>query len=390
MTVLLRFFIRMTRDFDYIGTGGFLLECMDGEILGITKEQALIIRKESPFFDNCFRHGTVETSEGVLRKPDWPIGIARHIIEVLVKGKTTVPNLQLFQQLIDAGDQACMDLRLCSMVNYIDPLPSRESRAKFLELVDDEHFCFNFRGNVKSNEWLELLEEGVLLNRKDTNYVVQLCNDEAPNSGSTTPRTLAARRKLDTKVSDFVVHAHRTLDAVLQIQSTICSTVKANCTWPPPDEPDQFSIYFETSKPVPKDHMELIDRLGGGEAFVRTCGDASESKSTEGYTITGSFDLLLRALKHIVPIPLVDENVECSLRIDNPSPDTLGRFINACQKAQDYPSTLGMDAMMGRYFCRKTVYDIHSMLTYLADFSTKSNVEGNFTIFELSSEDKPF
>jgi hypothetical protein len=382
----------MTSDFDYIGTGGFLLECLNGEGLGITKEQALIIRRESVFFDNCFLHGTVESSEGVLRKPDWSIGVVRHIIEVLVKGRTTLSNLELFRQLIDAGDQACMDLRLCSMVNYIDPALSADSNTKFLQLVDKGKYCFSFRGNVKSKEWLELLEEDILLNRKETNYVVHLFNEQRSERARTTPRTMAACRRLDTKVSDYLVHAHRTLEAIVKIEGIISQVMNSNCTWASPKKEEQFSIYVETTKPIPKDHHELIDRLGGGEAYVRTCADASESKNTEGYTITGSFDLLLRALQPMLPLEEdhVEANANCSLRIDHPSPDTLGRFINACQQAQDYPNTIGMDAIMGRYFCRKTIRDIHLMLAYLADFSTKSRIEGNFTIFELSSEDQPF
>lgn len=382
----------MADDFDYIGTGGFLLECLDGELLGITKEQAVVIRLESAFFDNCFRHGTVESSEGVLRKPDWSIGIARHIIEALVKRRTTLPNLELFQQLMDAGDQACMDLRLCSMVNYIDPTLYADSKTKFLALVDEEKYCFTFRGNIKSQEWLKLLEENILLNRKDTNYVVQLCNDEITEREPTSPRTMAAHLKLDSKVSDYLVHAHRTLEAMLKIEGVITKIMKANCAWPPLEQEEKFSIYVETTKAIPKEHHELIDRLGGGEAYVRTCADASESKSTEGYTITGSFDVLLRALEPMIPLEAdrVKANVECSLRIDHPSPDTLGRLVNACQQAQDYPNTIGLHALAGRYFCRKTIRDIHRMLTYLADFSTKSCIRGNFTVFELSSEDKPF
>jgi hypothetical protein len=66
-------------DYDFIGTGGFILECQDGELLGVTKSQADIIKTECKFFDN-FRHGTVESTQGTLRKPDWSIAIARHLV----------------------------------------------------------------------------------------------------------------------------------------------------------------------------------------------------------------------------------------------------------------------------------------------------------------------
>mmetsp|Transcript_23259 Transcript_23259/g.57275 ORF Transcript_23259/g.57275 Transcript_23259/m.57275 type:complete len:383 (-) Transcript_23259:218-1366(-) len=382
----------MIEDYDYIGIGGFVLECRDGECLGITKEQSSEIRESSVFFDNCFRHGTIEASEGVIRKPDWSLGIARHLIEVLTKQQTTVSNLEIFQELMGAADQACLDLRLCSMVNYTDPSLSVDSKAKFLDLVDEEKYCFTFRANMKSHEWLQLLEEDVLLYRSETNYAVRLCRDEAPSrEPEASPRSAAARRNLDERISDFQVHSHRAIEAVTKIESVISQAMRRNCvSMPAPVE--EASVYFETTEPLSKEYHDLIDRLGGGEACIRTCADASESKNTEGYTIRGSFDVLLRAIQPILKSKegKVDTTTPCSLRIDYPTPDTLGRFINASQEAKDYPNTLGMDAAMGRYFCRKSIRDIELMLSYLADFSTTSIVKKGFTVFEYSSEDTPF
>ena len=381
----------MIEDYDYIGNGGFVLECRDGECLGITKEQASKIRESSEFFDNCFRHGTIEASEGVIRKPDWSLGIVRHLIEVLTKKQTTVSSLEIFQELMGAADQACLDLRLCSMVNYTDPALSVDSKSKFLDLVDEEKYCFTFRANVKSCEWLQLLEEDVLLYRSETNYAVRLCGDDLPSrEPDASSRSAAARRNLDERISHFRVHAHRAIEAVTKIEGIISQVMRRNCTsMSAPTE--EASVYFETSEPLSKDYHDLIDRLGGGEACIRTCAD-SESKNTEGYTIRGSFDVLLRAIQPILISKEgeVDIVTPCSLRIDYPTPDTLGRFINACQEAKDYPNTICMDAAMGRYFCRKSIRDIELMLSYLADFSTSSIVKKGFTVFEYSSEDKQF
>ena len=101
-----------------------------------------------------------------------------------------------------------------------------------------------------------------------------------------------------------------------------------------------------------------------------------------------SFDVLKRSIE-----PLVDGKngmIDCSLRIDNPSPDTLGRLINASQKAETYPSTIGLDVTMNRYFCRKTLKDICIILDYLADYSMTARVQGDFDVHVFSSEDKPF
>jgi hypothetical protein len=155
---------------------------------------------------------------------------------------------------------------------------------------------------------------------------------------------------------------------------------------------ERFSIYFETTESMPKEHHELIDRLAGGEAYIRTCADASVP--SEGYTVLGSFDLLRRALRPLAETNSNDTEEDaprhCSLRVDNPSPDTLGRLINAAQNAKDFPNTLGLDASANRYFCKKTVRDIEFMLEYLADFSTKAEISGDFKLFEVSSEDDPF
>jgi hypothetical protein len=231
---------------------------------------------------------------------------------------------------------------------------------------------------------LELLaDHEILLYPKETNFVVQTHKDQVFDK-----EKAAARRKLDTRVSEYLVHADRTIHAILQLQRIMAMGGDNNKEQLLPanhDPSERFSIYFETTVSIPKDHHELIDRLAGGEAYIRTCADASEIK-TEGYTVKASFDVLARAIR-----PLKDQDdILCSLRVDNPTPDTLGRFINACQAAKDYPATLGLDASTNRYFCKKSIRDIWTILEYMSDFSTPSRVQGDFHLNELSSEDEPF
>jgi hypothetical protein len=363
----------MAEDFDYVGMGGFLIECQDGELLGVTKEQAELVEKDCAFFQNCFRHGTVESQNGmIIKKPDWSLATARHLIQALTKGKTTLPTLELYEQLMAAGDQAVVDLRVCSLVNYMDPA-SKDHR--FLELLDPSKYRFQFRANLKSDQWLELLDQGILLYRKETNFVVQVHKDQVLDREKT-----KARLKLDTHISDYLVHTDLTVSAILQMRQLMMKDQEL-----PADPSERTSIYFETTESIPKDHHELIDRLAGGEAYIRTCADGSNC-NTEGYTVMASFDVLARAIR-----PLKEkDNIGCSLRIDNPTPDTLGRFINACQAAKDYPATLGLDASTNRYFCKKSIRDILIILEYMADFSTQSRVRGDFQLYELSSEDQLF
>jgi hypothetical protein len=89
------------------------------------------------------------------------------------KGKTTLPNLKLFENLIQAGDQALVDLRLCSLVNYMDPT-NKEGTQQFLALVEPKQYRFQLRANITSAQWLTLLNMGILLYRKETNFVVQV------------------------------------------------------------------------------------------------------------------------------------------------------------------------------------------------------------------------
>jgi hypothetical protein len=382
-------------DFDYIQDGGFVIECKDGQFVGVSKEQGDVIQSESEFLAGCFRHGTMEACSRVLKSPDWSVAIARHIIEVLYKGKTTVSTLQLYEELIQAGDYACLDLRLCSLVNYLD-VTDKEGTQLFSTLVDPSKYRFRFRAKVESSQWFQLLAKNILLYREETNFVVKVGKTEVLDQMG-----VKARKRLDTRTSEFLVHTDQTIKAVLQIAKVLGESSGMTDLAHP--RPEQFSIYFETTESMPKEHHELIDRLAGGESYIRTCADASVTG--EGYTVLGSFDLLRRALRPLIAETNNNNNNNnnnneksldapkyhyCSLRVDNPSPDTLGRLINAAQNVKDFPNTLGLDSSTNRYFCKKTARDIDQMLEYLADFSTRAEISGDFQLEQVSSDDDPY
>ena len=382
-------------DYDYIGTGGFIIECGDeSEGIGVTKEQADLITHNCPFFQKCLHRGSEgndddddedgnksgsmmmrEAKTRIIRKPDWSVAIVRHFIEIMAKGKTTLPNLELLEGVLAAGDQSLVDLRLSSLVNYLDPC-SREN--DFTRLVDPRFFQFRFQAVVTSDQWLTLLDRGVLLYRKETNFVVQVHKNRALDRDQS-----LSRRKLDNQRSEFLVHSERSIQAICEIQR--CLSNDSNFNQNSSGIEESFSIYFETTESIPKEHHQLVNRLAGGEAYIRTCADAVEHQ-TEGYTVKASLDVLSRAIK-----PVCEESViHCSFRVENPTPDTLGRFINACQRAQDYPGTLGLDASMNRYFCRKSMEDVGIVLEYMRDYSTSSKISGDFQLLSLSSESHSF
>jgi hypothetical protein len=331
-------------DFDYIGTGGFVIECQDGDLLGVTKEQAEVVRNECVFFQKCFHHGMVESQENVVRKPDWTLAVARHLVEALTKGRTALSSLELYQQIISAADQALIDLRLCSFVNYMDATLNKDTR--FLELVSDEerYYCFRLKAKVTSDQWLQLLDSGILLNRANTNYVVQMYKDRA-----LTQDQMISRRNLDSRVSEYQVHADRSIQAIMEIRDVLAGSAELDT--PRDNHEEQYCVYFETTECIPKDHHELIDRLAGGRAYIRTCADAAEFK-TEGYTIRASLDVLRRSIEILGNDSNSNSLIDCSLRVDNPTPDTLGRLVNACQKAETFPGTIGLDVATNRYFMR--------------------------------------
>ena len=383
-------------DYDYIGTGGFIISCgEESDVVGVTKEQADLMTQNCPFFQKCLYHrskdrendlleatdqlapmiGMREAKTRIIRKPDWPVAIVRHFIEIMTKGKTALPDLGLVDGILAAGDQTLVDLRLSSLVNYIDPC-SKEN--EFMRLVDSTFFRFRLNAVVTSEQWLTLLDHGVLLHREETNYVVQLYNDQDIG-----PDQIISRRKLDNQHSEFLVHTERSIQAIYEIQRCLSSNTDRNKKQTKTEE--SFSIYFETSESIPKKHHQLINRLAGGEAYIRTCADAAEHQ-TEGYTVKASLDVLNKAIT-----PIQEESViHCSFRVDNPTPDTLGRFINACLNAQDFPGTLGVDTSINRYFCRKSLSDILIMLDYMRDYSTPSKVLGHFELFSMSSESQTF
>ncbi|KAL3929816.1 MAG: hypothetical protein SGARI_004647 [Bacillariaceae sp.] len=381
----------MDMDYGYIESGGFLLACEDvqmnyedsddgdnrkeQQVLGVTKEQADILLQNCPFFEKCLRDSTSdddsneteynttvlssmitmkEAKDRIVHKPDWSLAIARHFVEVMTKGKTAVPTLELYKHLMAAGDQMLMDFRLTSFVNYMDAC-SKEN--DFMRLVDPSLYCFRFLAQVTGDEWLSLLDQNVLLYRQETNYVVQRYKEDGDGLDQDQVQCL-----LKDRTSEFNEKRRAT---------------GANA--------EAFSIYFETMDPIPKDHHQLIDRLAGGEAYIRTCADAVEHQ-TEGYTVKASLDVLLRAIR-----PVQESSaIHCSFRVDNPTPDTLGRFVNACQRAKVHTGTLGLDVSINRYFCRKSMSDIKTVLEYMKDYATSSKINGDFQIQELSSENKTF
>lgn len=401
--------------FDYIGTGGFIIECQDGGVLGVTKQQSERMQLLSPFFHTCFQNDMVERQHSILRKPDWTLAVARYLVEILTKGQTALPSLELYQQVMEAGDQVLVDLRLCSFVNYQEPALHKEHR--FLELVSDPdtYFCFTLKAVVTSQQWLQLLDQGIVLNRESTNYVVKLHSEDEELSA----HQEKSMQIWDREPSEYLVYAKYVIQAMLLICNVLSLRTDSEFSVIPSlesGENERSCICFETATAIPAEHLEWIGRLAGREAYDRfgvsavTYETVRHKKKTMRYTVLGSFDVLKRSMEPlgnevdcceplneqqtgpqsedlILGDDARDSQMSCCMLIDNPTPDTLGRFVSACQLAKDFPGIIYFDLQFNRFFCRVSLRDLHIMVTYMGDYSTTAKICGPFLMQELSSED---
>ena len=69
---------------------GFTIECKGGETFLVCDKEASNICKRSMYFQNVFKHGTRESVDRVLRKPDWSLILTKQVIEYLTPGKRVV------------------------------------------------------------------------------------------------------------------------------------------------------------------------------------------------------------------------------------------------------------------------------------------------------------
>jgi hypothetical protein len=84
---------------------GFVIRCQGGETLTVSATQAECILEKSEYFANVFRHGTKESLDRILIKPDWCIEKARCLVELLQKGKTQAASLVEGKMLAEAAEQ---------------------------------------------------------------------------------------------------------------------------------------------------------------------------------------------------------------------------------------------------------------------------------------------
>jgi len=358
--------------------------CQDEEILGVTREQAEYICKVCPFFDSCLNREMAESVSRIIHKPDWSLAIARHLIQLLVTSRTTLPSLHLYEEFSILLDFLVLDARLCNFVNYMDT--TRVKHETVVELANIAPSIFTVTGKVTSRLWSQLLAAGLFLSRKDddSDYTIQLHD---PSRRKREREQLSYRREtFDRDESEWEVHTklsiHGALGMIQQVLESNMRPGESPSSRELPLHGGKFALRLVTEHDLlGKDHRHMINRLAGED--VITVGFAvMPPPKVIIHCVKASAGILRRKLA-----PLCDmEDIPCTLSVEDPSPDTVGRLINACLSdsiASNVKGTVGL-GVNGLFFY-KPIPDTVQILRHLVDFSTTAQIDKTFT-FRLSPD----
>ena len=90
---------------------GFTIVCgNDNEEVLVTADQATKAARKCDFFRNVFAHGTRESTDRILKKPDWSLTTAKCMIDLVSTGTTQVGDFEAYVLLAEAAAQMCVEL----------------------------------------------------------------------------------------------------------------------------------------------------------------------------------------------------------------------------------------------------------------------------------------
>jgi hypothetical protein len=134
----------------------------------------------------------------ILTKEAWSSRTTRHIIELLTEGTTWIENnVCRFTELCNACEEINVRLCLGSLINYHDII-DRASTYRFFQLRDINKYQFKIIGTIKSWQWMNLLQRGVLLLCKTNVLMLTIA---PPNDGTGHLPMSATSSKIVTKVN---------------------------------------------------------------------------------------------------------------------------------------------------------------------------------------------
>ena len=217
-------------------THEFLIECENGERIYVPRLQGMAIKSRCQHFRSALdsKNSNVvwggSDSESVTSKApeqrivsmqNWSTGTARHIIELLSEGVTWIENDQeRFVELLKACDEVNARLYLGSPINYHDIL-DRGSSLRFFQLLDEEKYRFQLVGTIKSNQWMALIQKGILLDLDSS--LLMLSSESSSQKGEDTKKVQGRLSKCDDLYSEYNVYSKRSMvNSLYTILSVLC------------------------------------------------------------------------------------------------------------------------------------------------------------------------
>jgi hypothetical protein len=404
------------------GPNEFVVECKGGEMVFVTAVQGRAVKTSCHFFRDRLIADSVQGDGRIVRMSEWSVATVRRLIEILTTGSTWIENdASCFSELLNTAKEAGIDLRLGSLINYHDIL-DKEGTQKFFNMFNLEKYQFKLRATVKSSQWMHLMKKGVLLLLKSKVLMVKIASKNANRSqkrGSPSNERLA---KCDSICSEFCVYANGNVNALLAIMDVLSPAHTPKEKVVRNTQEEEFKLVFKTSAGyLPQEDLDMLWRIttssytmstveeqgylyskpeksdassssnGASESAAPTNSTAlalvgqalpSKQKEYQCRSMTGTSFLVLKHLFDSVNTD--DGDLSASLVVKAPTPDTLGRLINATRQCQEHD--LGFNLEQNVYFAATTSREMKHVLAYLADYSSSAIVAGDFKMSEKEKQ----
>jgi hypothetical protein len=436
-------------DDSVVGPSEFVIECKNGEMVFVTAAQGKVVQSRCRYFRDLLAAGAKAGEGSVMKNPNWSVSTVRRLIELLTTGSTWIDNdASCFAELSEVAEEAVVELRLASLINYYDVL-DRQSTRQFFKMIDINKYQFKIRATVKSCQWMELMKRGILLLLKSKVIMVKTGPKVIPKSQKKVSPTTERLTKCDSICSEFCVYANGNVNAVLTIMDTLSPVTTTEEKMARQAQPEEFKLVFKTRvDSMSNDDLEMMWRITATTYRISTeeeqgylkpnraaTGRQSSTpieapslkknttmpaKNARGKYAVSSSALVPVAesnktpqpqptkpstpkpakyqcrtlnctsflvLKHLFDSVDSDEKGGCRacLIVTAPTPDTLGRLVNATRTSQDHE--LGFDLERNVFFASKAVSEMKQMLEYLADYSSSAVVLGDFKLTELEKRE---
>lgn len=337
---------------------GFEIRCSDNESYSITPQDAQKLQDACDYFGTVFRHNMIETSTRVIHKPDWTHDTVRLLLALILKGNVSVTHLEDLVRVTSAADQVLLEYNMYSPFERGELL-QQDTKTLFLELADPSKAVFEFQGPSQIlNDWKEWLQKGLFHSIDWKMFVIVRANNADDDIARHNEMGRDFYYVHHMNYSSWQVHSY---DAVAALQH-LCQGLKRVTIEPDEDEFYKLGVLYP--------HKDIDDNLAvqiatetGGRSFSATFWD-------ELITLCGPFKMLHNGFctmrRHLKQNKVI-------LRIKTKSPVVVSRIIEACcYHCEDHTGSLGID-ITGSIVLFKTIYDMSSILQFLAEITPTSS-----------------